>query len=31
MIEWKGKNMDAKKNNWIRTRSTGFSASVYNN
>jgi hypothetical protein len=29
MIEWKGKNMDIKKNNWIRTRSTGFSQSVY--
>lgn len=26
-IEWKGKNMDVKKNNWIRTRSTGFNSS----
>lgn len=28
-IEWKGKDMDVKKNNWIRTRSTGFSEGVY--
>lgn len=31
-IEWKGKDMEPRKNNWIRSRSTGFnsSRSVYN-
>jgi hypothetical protein len=29
VLEWKGKNMEVKSNNWIRSRSTGFSQSVY--
>lgn len=29
VLEWKGKNMDIKKDNWIRSRSYGPSKSVY--
>ena len=29
-IEWKGKNMETKKNNWVRSVSTGFTKSIYN-
>jgi hypothetical protein len=28
-LEWKGKNMDLRGNNWIRSRSYGRSQSVY--
>lgn len=29
-IEWKGKNMETRKNNWVRSVSTGLSKSIYN-
>jgi hypothetical protein len=29
-IEWKGKNMETKTNNWVRSVSTGFTKSIYN-
>ncbi len=29
VLEWKGKNMEIKKNNWIRSRSYGPTKSVY--
>ena len=29
MIEWKGKGLDAKKNNWVRCLSAGPSRTVY--
>lgn len=29
VLEWKGKNMELKKNNWIRSRSYGPTKSVY--
>ena len=30
VLEWKGKNIDIKKDNWIRSRSYGPSRGVYN-
>ena len=29
-IEWKGKNMETRSNNWVRSVSTGFTKSIYN-
>lgn len=29
MIEWKGKGLDTKKNNWVRCLSAGPSRSIY--